>query len=743
MELKHYLTYNGKRTTIDEPIGFDRLQTSIKRTDNHGMSTEVSVGDLEFYGIAYDIIKEAYEDNIDAEVIYRVVASLDKEVYYGAVDLSTCKEVNGDYRSITCKVGDIGVKTTFNNRTDTEVDLNSHVGVDGYAIEHLPEWKQCQIPNKHLVYTNAWLATTAEQNAHDKFDQIIHLHGGSTYSESYMTMRFKSTNKSEFGTVNAGEIIISTDTAYRTAEPLFKRGEEDEFVETYGSGTTFSVDGHIRMTFRIGYGATTDKGVPLKIKAMLMYGYGTGEQQVFGSAETDLFTPYATNTCTLEFDVFGRDIPVSDNNLHILVVFSTGAPTVNPPKLTDASVNVTMEAGSNIKMKMYDNIIHRPVTAPVMMIFEALNNIIEKVSDSSLSLKSDYYGRHDCKVNPTTYVEKPYGDGALKAITNGYKIRGLFTDDYNERNMPISFDDAIKSLKMMDGIGWGFDEANGNVCVRIERWDWFYQDNVVLEIDGVNELTRDTNSRGLYSEVKSGYKKYSTTDQYNSIDSVHGERTFNSKLKAVSNKRDMSCEFIADNYSIEEARRSSYELDSTEESNLDECIFVFEMLGRYRQDENKSVYEICSNVVSSDGVDRPNEQINVQLSPRRCAERNRDYLFSTNSKSGFRLTTGKINYKAKFQCNANPIPHGDYTEYYLHDVAGGEMLAEDATIEYVRPRMRAETLSFKFPIAIEDYKAILSNPYGKVVVNGVRGWIQEFTYSFADGEAEFKLIPEA
>jgi hypothetical protein len=60
------------------------------------------------------------------------------------------------------------------------------------------------------------------------------------------------------------------------------------------------------------------------------------------------------------------------------------------------------------------------------------------------------------------------------------------------------------------------------------------------------------------------------------------------------------------------------------------------------------------------------------------------------------------------------------------------------------PRMiRAEEISLTYPVSIEEYKTILANPYGLVLVDGEECWIKEFTYSFIDGEAEFKLTPKA
>ena len=102
MELVH--TING--INIEEPIGFDSLKTTIKRHEYHGMSAEVSLGDLEFYGKAANIIKDAYNTDLDTELTYQVKTDKGEELYSGVIDLATYSEVNKSYFSVSCKVGD-------------------------------------------------------------------------------------------------------------------------------------------------------------------------------------------------------------------------------------------------------------------------------------------------------------------------------------------------------------------------------------------------------------------------------------------------------------------------------------------------------------------------------------------------------------------------------------------------------------------------------------------------------------
>lgn len=71
------------------------------------------------------------------------------------------------------------------------------------------------------------------------------------------------------------------------------------------------------------------------------------------------------------------------------------------------------------------------------------------------------------------------------------------------------------------------------------------------------------------------------------------------------------------------------------------------------------------------------------------------------------------------------------------------LIAENHPITYEQGSMKAETISFTYPLSVAEYRKVKANPYGLIEVDGTLGWIKEFSYSFSDGEAIFKLIPKA
>jgi hypothetical protein len=390
---------------------------------------------------------------------------------------------------------------------------------------------------------------------------------------------------------------------------------------------------------------------------------------------------------------------------------------------------------ANITMKMFDNIEDNGTKANMLLVHDALNKAAGIISENQLTIKSDWYGYKESKINPTD----AFGGGSLKAITNGYKIRGLADSDI--RSMKISFADMIKSLDAIDCIGWGFATDIDGIHIRVERWNWFYQNNEILKIDYPKEKTKVINTDGIVTEITVGYKKYATNDQYNSIDSIYTERIYSSTIKSLNNSTEKICEMIADNYASEETRRAKSNVDPSEEFKYDENIFIYELVAKDYSDHVD--YVIANTASSVQGIARPDEMYNAKISPRHNIARRGDYLFQTNNSKDMHMSSSTGNVDASFKVT-DRINIGDgYTEYSLETMEVGNLQKENENIAFTRSIIKAEELSVKYPITHAQYKEIMANPYGIITVDGEGCWIKEMTYSFFKEEAEFKLIPKA
>lgn len=801
--LKHYLVINGVRNEIDEPIGFDGLKTTIKRSDYHGISAEVSVGTLEFYNTpllkAADIVHDAYENDINTEIGYYVTDKDGVEVYSGVVDLSTYSEITGQSRKISCKVGEVGTKTTFNNRTETEVNLNQSTTMNGDDLAHDPEWKEITIPAKSIKYKN--IMEQPETVLYDKnvADEALVL-PDDEQPRMFVALSLANKKLNEFGSFNPQIYIAAlAGTIFDGyVEPLFDKGEG--FGDKFGETSTYNLDVDITIRMKFNGNIVT----PRTKTPYFRVTFGIWEANMYNGSVLKGTQRYISNDGKDYNAGSGsyNDISTEDCHNELVYRLSGSVPNCDIERMylglwmynsndgwnDPTPFSIEIEKGSYVRMTLNSKQ-QTTVSAPMMMIHEAFNKVVEIISDNKLQVKSDWYGRFDSVVYPKSakkYSEDSkafmgcVGGGALKAITNGYKIRNIFTQG-NARNMPMSFKDLFEAMEAQDCIGWGFVEEEGKLVVRVERWHWFYRSDIVLSINNPNKKTRKIDNDLVITSLNIGYKKYTTSKDINSNDNFHSERTYTSNTTAVSQDKSKLCKFIADNYAIEETRRAKDSIDESEEFKYDENVFVFALCGKRQASASVMNYLIPHDIRNADtSINSPEEVYNGVLSPARCALRWIERIFCVNGLKPLLFTSGKVNYMAKFDVQQT-VFQGGIGWFYLEDSMNGipkcgyeytdpdwgsDSWVEEQTSEYMPLKqryctknvqgvdietsgdkifqrvIRAETLDIEYPITIPQYQAIKRNPYGIIEVDGKKYWLKEMKFSFKNGLAEFTLIPK-
>lgn len=700
MVIKHYL--NG--TEIDEPIGFDNLKMTMKRGDYHGMSAEVSEQTLEFYGTAADIVRSAYQADLDTEVTYRVTTD-DEEMYSGVLDLSTYEEQYSEYCSVSCKVGEVGVKTTFNNRADTELALNGENGIDDNAIV-APTTIQTIIQPIPILYTNKWVC-----------DKAISCSKSATH---FLIQPVFKTSVNEFGEHKLGDNSeFYQNTSVDNKLPLFATD----------AGKAYAVE--IRLIGYISVNCVDDiKGganlIVISGSKSKIYNFGA---KYAGDFDITLSLDGCEDELYIYIEVMGGKSK-GDKGAYIT---------------SDGDIEISLTTDSYYKTTYLDKTgWSESIKTESIPVIDALDCVCQKMA--GIRVKSDWY-----KADMTNNA---YGGGGLRAITTGYKLRNA-AKDFIEKDIFVSFKTLIESLDAVDCIGWCFSTESGTTYIRIERWSWFYKTgDPILVINNPNSVKTSIDTSLVISALTIGYEKYVTNDDINSIDSVHAEVTYTSQLTAVQNEKEALCKFVADPYAIELTRRKAIE-SNLEEYEYDESIFLFE-IWHYLEDN------MWLNGVFAAGVDAENlltgTTLNASLSPRRNAERWKGYLFFANKKSDLKFTSGEGNYKGAYRNNSTSNSAATFFDkLYRPADTDGEviyeepmdkyadlpLINEDQSIEYSKGLLRAETIEFTYPLSVAEYKKVKANPYGLIEVDGVLGWIKEFSYSFSDGEATFKLIPKA
>lgn len=690
MELKIWIN----DVEIEEPIGFDGFKTRLERGTEHGMGAEVSVASLEFVGAAAETIRDAYYADLDTVLIFKAAWKRDgaedfDEPYIGVVDLATFEELTGPYCSVSCRIGGIGAKTTFNNRAETEITLTDGVmkDLDGEDLPSVQLSRSITMPAKEIL--------------------------------------IRSKNRASVDTSDT--VVIRADNVYvRPALDLQEYAEYGSLLPAYTNG--FSGDAVVDFTnenvqnaflifdTRVRIKNVTAGLVNKTVQARIIVRARTGP----GDSYADIVVGDIVTTSlgeTKDISLSGR-IPIAANaqisvfvRIYIDMVF--GGELVTMEFTTLKGSYVTVERLETLAASK----------AKVVLVGDALSRMA--AISAGLAVRSTWYDANT-------------GGGACKALVTGLQLRNASALTESSPVLNISFKDLYLGLKAMDNIGWGFSEEDDETVIRIERQSWFYQDATTMAINGPAEKTRKIDTSAAYSRFGFGYAKYMAVEDINSADTFHTERAYSSGLKALDNELAQLCKFIADPYAIEFTRRKSLD-KTTEDWRYDENTFVI-ALRKYEEvvpgpiPFHRIVYAPEIGIDNSDGtIISPETLLNVRISPERNALRWAESLFKIN-KPAFNMTSSTGNVAAK----GKPMPT---TGMVLEDSAEGAVLAENDQIGHTAPKLKAETLSFTWPMTLAEYRALKQSPYGKIIVDGETTYLKKVEYDFTGGLASMTVIP--
>jgi hypothetical protein len=433
-----------------------------------------------------------------------------------------------------------------------------------------------------------------------------------------------------------------------------------------------------------------------------------GNEVTVGNSETKSFTLTGTSS-------------LNTNNHRIFIVCQ------DVPFNGTYDFAISFEDGSEITYRKLETL--DDSQSQVSLIHELLSRTCEIIS--GLTVKSNWYGRDDSDVNP---LISGVGGGALKAITSGRLLRDRRGVDGVKQSVQTSFRDLFESLTAIDNIGWSFEYDDDGVieCVRIEQFNYFYQNTNILTINNPSEYRRTLDPSRIYSRLKIGYQKFADTGDINTIDTFHTQRDYSSQLKSVDNELVRISKFVACPYAIEFTRRKIFEMQ-TKDWKYDDDLFVFELA------RNTGVYSVkvgATGLGAFTTIISPLSYANIALSPARNAMNHLGIMFISNSTLTDLLLTS-------IKGNTGAICAREGTGEYLHlDPADGMSIAENATLSRVEPIYTPEVIECEYPISQADWDMLNADRYGLITVNSVPCWLSEASRSPLTGITKFKLIPK-
>ncbi len=724
---------------VDEPIGFDSFSIKMQRSNYHGVSAEFSEKVLEFYGEAIDIIEEAFNEGLDSELQFIIKRSCGEsggydELYRGVLDLATYEHKQGDYCSVRCKVGEIGQRTTFNNRVDTNVFLNSGQTIDGKDLaigsdnNYANYEREIEIPGMGLpMESRGKMGVVDKLKVAKEYSFAVNENFPDYYHKLYLG--FNETEISELGAIKS-EFTTSK-------KPVYVADKSGRFTIEYDLYFHLVWD---RKFYRTNYTVVLRKNDDIIVEQ-------SSYSATTNSNNERLINKDKTGDNKIEVDLNEGD------KLYLYIRYYFGIDSSGG--YSEYFVYVREKEDNVSYFKVFREDLEVSVYSKVAFVHEVLNGVCDITS--GLTVRSDWYSREDSVINPLNDIIRHFGRGSLKTLTTGARLkRGRMTGSDGIVPLRFCFKDLMQNLNAIDNVGWGFslEMENGTpkLFIRVEPMEWFYnKDLELLVIDDVQEISRKVDVKRVYNGAEIGYEKYAELNKGRFIDAIHTKREYNNGLKAVKRTYKKLSKFIADGYLIEEARRKALDPSHKDESK-DEDVFVLEVVGRLWLD-NFIDYFVAQGLevrpTFEGRILSPETVFNPRLTPRRNAEKHKQNLFYSLNNNDFRFISGTGNY---FVVGKGMVhePNNISLNYYLDEHtevtywgASGvyEYLGLDVAFGFYNPFLRAEILKFEYPLKWTDYKKIKDNPYGYILVNGEKCFIHSVDYSLNSGLCKFELIP--
>lgn len=726
-------------TVIDEPIGFSEIVFNTIRDEVwHGIFFEASTSQLSFYGTAFEILKnEKLSSGIDAVVTFTADSKCEGETDYtnvisGKLDFSNYQETCGDQCLIRLSVEQDTCAMTFKNRFDQKVNIDSLVAFD--KVTNLANYDALGITmplatQSIPISADAKVALTGfniELSAVELYPSAPPNH-----QDLMMRPNYERVIDNSILTGNLDDAVNlfqdPGDTFLLTPQVLL-----EEFPDCINSEFTYEV----RLKGNLIVNTISETGSQnLSLWAILDYWDGEGIHHGPGNLTGDAIELHREQCLvTIRGDggdnLFDKTFLGSVNlpaGYGLYAYIKVVHVAISGPD-ADITADFTPNWDPETSFFLSNEKNCPPTDAQVYLINETLARVTESITDGCLTVKSDYYGRTDSQ----PYASLIDGCGGLRIVTPGLRIRQA-----NDKFFFASMKELMQGLRGIDNIGMGMD---GNI-VRIEDLDYFYQNVKILDILLIPKSRSDIESQMVYSSIKYGYNKWE-------IKSIKGIDEFNSLkeartgIKAVNNSLDITSNLIVSGYVIENLRTQTLVNSGNTDNSYDNEVFIIcvERAG-YSYIVEQNVTEDAANFYS------PSTAYNWRIRPlynlmRWFKSIVQPYVNLSNTSSKIFFTSGTGNYLASGQLSpydacrleSSPLPENvDLSINNFSDAIKGT------------PLYKAESVSFTYPLSVQDYKNIKANPYGFVNVQCgtgeiIKAYIKSINYKPAEGTADFILI---
>jgi len=336
--------------------------------------------------------------------------------------------------------------------------------------------------------------------------------------------------------------------------------------------------------------------------------------------------------------------------------------------------------------------------------YEMFLRLFQKITDTENPFKSDFFGRTDTPL--TTYAS----DGEIGFVTKGIYFRGL---SRLSTNVTLKSKDAFQSLSSIFRLGLGIETIGGVDKVVIEDMDYFFDNNVVMDI---SDKLRSENIKKkilpelFYNSAETGFNKF-TYENNAGLFEFNTKSAWSSVISFVSKTLQNISKIRGDGQGMRLLllARWQADYDPTKDVKGDSDYFLIDALRDgvdFKARTNEGFTNITGSVYAYSSY-------NLRYSPARNLRR-----WGANIKAGL---LHSLNTWLRWQSSdKNTTLGSQYTGELLPVIENADVRANDLN----NCKWINEAYMIEAPITVQQLQAFAANPNGIIKLSDNKyGWV--------------------
>lgn len=360
---------------VEEPIGWDGVTFTMQRSDQFDGLENVYSDDLTFYGLAGDILLDAFNNyGFDALLDFKIEFYCDNilnTTIENVINMLTYKRV-GNETTVATEESSFGRK--FISRYETVIDFNDVNSIEGHPLTPLA-------PFSLGVHSKLIETTSIMKELGDEIDTAFNGHVPYFYSTISDLDGVNDVTSDNFDDIADNYILVNNSQftytinvvltiSLKSLAQIVKNGDHGNVNYNYSGGYTMYIQ-------------VTDDALPPNVITSL-----------------DIATIPATDSTVGLVNTFSRFFNlVMHPNQRLRIIYLDTHESDLPGSIIHRDNKYTYLPATQVNLKNDSKII--PSTCKAYLVYECFNRVCEAMTDQQDAFRSDFFGRINS--SPKTY----------------------------------------------------------------------------------------------------------------------------------------------------------------------------------------------------------------------------------------------------------------------------------------------------------------------------------------------------